>query len=172
MSLPSPTHHHRSSSPKQWQESIFENNFAPVPIEVDNRRPVVQPPAHFEQLTFLEKLMYTGKHSPSALTKLPSPTRASTAGAALGSPGASGTFKLQVLEPEKQRRQVSFGHETSVLVKPTKMHVDAFRQGLDSTPPLKIIKHVKVGVKLPKMQSGNTSPSICRNYAGGFYAAA
>jgi hypothetical protein len=109
-----------------------------------------------------------------------------------------GSYKLHVISPEKQKARILHGHESTILVKPSKDHVDAFKSGLDSSPPLKIIKHVrtisfvdlrnvdsiitlllsryffnaqvKVGVKFPKVSSGNTPANICRNYAGGFYA--
>jgi hypothetical protein len=55
------------------KESLFESNFRPVPIEVNSKRVTTAPPENFEQLTFLEKLMYTGKNSPAKAPK--SPTR-------------------------------------------------------------------------------------------------
>jgi hypothetical protein len=53
------------------QQSLFESNFRPVPIEVSGKRPLTSPPENFEQLTFLEKLMYTGKNSPARVPKSP-----------------------------------------------------------------------------------------------------
>jgi hypothetical protein len=54
-----------------------------------------------------------------------------------------GSYKLHVISPEKQKARILHGHESTILVKPSKDHADAFKSGLDSSPPLKIIKHVR-----------------------------
>ena len=106
--------------------------------------------------------MYTDKcKSPKSTTKPPSPE-------------ALQAISKVTLAPLKSppKRSVSHGHETVVVYKPNKEHIQAFKEGLETPAPLNIIQHVKVGVKFPKMSSGNTSPSICRNHIGGFYASA
>ena len=81
-------------------------------------------------------------------------------------------LRLTPKEDHKEILDSTHGHETVVLTKPKKEHLDSFKMGMDTPAPLVIIKHVKVGAKFPKQPSGNTSPSICRNHIGGFYASA
>lgn len=143
----------RAGSPKQWQQSLVEANYFSIPSEIseaDRRRTPI--PENLDQLSVHERLMYTDKI-------LPSKGR-STASLA----EASQTFKLSPIPSKNPRKMVSHGHESSLVVKPNNEHLKAFKDGLESTAPLAIITHVKVGVKQPKMASGNTSPSICSKY--------
>lgn len=173
----------RADTPKQFQQSLGESNYITIPPSNNGEtRKLIQKPHDYDQLSFHEKLMYTDKVLQKTSMGSPSKQQIST--------------KLEVIPSPSQKKVVCHGHESTVVVKPSPDHVkgyhclsmiiiwifdivcclkyfeSAFKDGIEATPPLKIIKHVKVGVKQPKMSSGNTSPSICRNYAGGFYATA
>jgi hypothetical protein len=55
---------------------------------------------------------------------------------------AASSFKLEVISPHKQKPAITHGHESTVIMRPSPDHLEAFRSGLDHSPPLKIIKHV------------------------------
>jgi hypothetical protein len=154
------------TSPMHWQESIQESNFKPINSSSSSTRigSVRKIHPNFESLTHHEKIHLSGLRSPASVTHL------NSLSPQFDHPSSLNVSSVGVLVPKVTKKVVRCGHETSIIMKPSKPHVEAFRLGLETKPPLQIIQHVKTGVKHPKVQTGNSSPSICRNDSGGYYA--
>jgi hypothetical protein len=81
----------------------------------------------------------------------------------------TGNFRSEAIVKKKT---VIHGHDCIPVVSPSETMLEAYRGGVCEKTPLRIVTHLKRGVKLPKTNSENSSHSLCRNVSGGFYATA